>query len=252
MKKLILHIAHILIALAIFTSITHINTMMEQTHAPCQINFFDQDKMPKEMLAKIAAHCESVPRAHLSLTNKYLHEHASIDTNREILKNNAFNVEQENRLYYLFYSCLYDLPDLTQKALAHFDLNKQSGYWFCTPIYDDRNLLYEAYHCIKRFPDSNASKLLPQNYSDILVEYIKPPLHFALDNDRKGGYALFFLLLKHKHSSIYVNDIDIDYHLPILDYLVKKAREWGIPAETIYLHMHNLLLEHPSYNKSTH
>jgi ankyrin repeat protein len=193
--------------------------------------------LPSEIITIIAAMCDSLSRANLSLTNTLFNNCASLKKNPNILNQPEFTIEKENKIYYLFYACIYNIKTLIPHTLKCFDPEKTAFMW--PEIYiknPDKILLNEIKFCIEQLTQNDTTKLLPY-YSDAETKKIKNTLNWAI---KKRDKKLVQLLLKqptvdiNKHSSIENRSLS-PLHIALQDALLSEK-----------LNILKLLLSNPS------
>jgi len=143
--------------------------------------------LPDDVITKIAATCHPDARTSFSLVNKLCNQCASIrKEDGEIL------LDKGDRLYYLFYGCIYNLKNLVGNALCYFNPEDKSLSWREEKRIPDRVLLSQAKYYIQQVSNAEAIQLLPY-YVDIEIKQDKPLLAWVISVKEK---ALFKWLLK--------------------------------------------------------
>ncbi len=168
--------------------------------------------LPDDLIMKIAAICKPEARTNWSLVNTYFNKWASIKNNPMIIDQPEFEIEKENRLYYLFYGCLHNLKNLVKNTLQKFD----SG------SYIDHRILNYTKHFIEKLTDNDSVELLPY-HPDISINQ-ENALHWAVNEGLNP--SLIKLLLQQPASDVNAqNDLkDTPLHIAIRDHHVQAVK----------------------------
>jgi len=218
MKKI-----HILLSLGLIIGTTQLRAMRCDLGQLAQSSFNSEAYLTEDLITTIAVRCHPDARTRWSSVNKLFYKLASVRKEDEEIWLN-----ENDRLYYLFYGCIYDLKNLVRNALRYFD-----------PESKDKILLHEVKHYIQQLNSTGVAKLLP-HYADIEINEDKLLLTWAI----KGKEEILFELLL-KLPSIDVNKKDKNDRTAL--HLVEYTGSWRMKSPT-GLKMVTSLVNHPKIN----